>query len=117
MSCLYAHRANNVDEVRQNIVKNGMNSVLKFPHAEKVLSVCKFLVIHPSAISVDGEPISAEGMLPLELWDVVTVEEYLHFRLYGLELISILVGMMIIIDYIVCIIPLHFISFLSGQLN
>ena len=74
-----------------------MNSVVKFPHAEKVLGVCKCLVIHPSAISVDQEPITAEGMLPLELWDVVTVDEYLRFRLYGLELISILLGMMIIL--------------------
>ena len=36
----------------------------------------------------------AEGMLPVELWDVVTVDEYLQFRLYGLELISILLGML-----------------------
>ena len=65
---------------------------MKFPFAEKVLSVCKFLVFDPLAVSTEGEPIMAEGMLPLELWDVVSVEDYLQFRLYGLELISIMLG-------------------------
>ena len=89
---IHMHRANNVDAVRHSIVEQGCNNVMKFPFAEKVLSVCKFLVFDPNAVSTDGEPIMAEGMLPVELWDVVTVDEYLRFRLYGLELISILLG-------------------------
>ena len=91
---IYTRRANNIDSIRHNIVERGCNTVMKFPFAEKVLSKCKFLVFHPNAVSSDGEPIMAEGMLPVELWDVVTVEEYLRFRLYGLELISILLGVL-----------------------
>ena len=32
---------------------------------------------------------SAEGFLPTEIWDHVTVEEYLEFRLYCLETMSL----------------------------
>lgn len=85
---------NNVDAIRHNIVERGMNSVIKFPNADKILSLCKFLVIDESCLSTEGHPIMAEGILPFELWDKVTVEEYLQFRLYGLELVSLLLEQM-----------------------
>merc|ERR1711871_632323 len=86
--------AQNVDAIRHNIVEMGMNSVSKFPNAEKVLKYCKYLVYDPKAVSTTGQPVMAEGIIPPALWESVTLEEYLQFRLYGLEFLSLVLEQM-----------------------
>ena len=36
----------------------------------------------------------AEGIIPAALWEGVTLEEYLTFRLYGLEYVSLILEQM-----------------------
>ena len=80
---------NKVDEIRRNIVEGGINSVAKFPHAMKILKLAPALVYDAKAVSLTGEPVIAEGMIPVEMWETVSLEEYMLFRLYCLEFLSL----------------------------
>jgi len=73
-------KANNVDEIRRRITEGGLNCLSKFPHYEKVMAFAEVLAIDPDALSLSGDPISAESTLPPEIWDSVTIDEYMEFR-------------------------------------
>jgi hypothetical protein len=52
--------ANNVDEVRTDIVQRGMNSPYKFPSGKKILKLIPQLVISTNVMDRTGAPVSVE---------------------------------------------------------
>jgi hypothetical protein len=74
------NRSNNVDEIRRKITEDGLTSVSKFPHFEKIIKLAPVLAIDRAALALNGDPVSAEATLPQEMWDHVSIDEYVEYR-------------------------------------
>lgn len=74
------YRANNVDEIRRKITEDGLDCLSKFPNYEKIMRFANVLAIDRDALSVLGNPVSAESTLPPDIWEHVSIDEYIEFR-------------------------------------
>lgn len=84
---------NSVDEVRANIVENGCDHPLRFPKGELILKLIPQLVILPHATDKLGCPICVEqyNFIPAEVFQQITMEEYILFVIYSLEYKSLII--------------------------
>lgn len=84
---------NKVDEVRANIVEKGCDHPLRFPKGELILKLIPQLVILPYATDKLGCPICVEqyNFIPAEVFQQITMEEYILFVIYTLEYKSLII--------------------------
>ena len=79
---------NGIDEIRHNI-ENGCNTINKFPHSDKLFQKTRrIMVCDKYAVSASNEVMIAEATMPDNIWENITVDEYMIFRIYCLEFIS-----------------------------
>eukprot|EP01041_Mallomonas_annulata_P010163 gene10163-21183_t len=82
--------SNNIDAIRKDIIDNNLDSPDKFPHGIKILKLVPQVVVNPDCQDLHGNPISVETLVPASIWSNISVEDFMTFRLYGLEYVSIL---------------------------
>ena len=85
-----------VDDIRRNIIENGMNHPSLFPHAKKILELVPQIVIAHDALDIYGSPISLEqySFSPSNVLKLITLSEYLEFITYTLEFKSMVLEQM-----------------------
>jgi hypothetical protein len=85
-------RTNKVDEIRTNIVENGMNHPTKFPKGELILSLIPQLPIAPDALDKTGSPLCVEqyNFSPANVLSKINLQDYILFTTYCLEYRSII---------------------------
>ena len=84
--------AENVDEIREDIVTKKLDNPYKWPNGKKIMEVNPMMVLNPKILDKEGCYISAEGVIPAELWAEehgISPEMYIRFRIYALEYIAI----------------------------
>ena len=80
-----------LDEIYKDIIDNNLDHPTKFPNGKKILELDdKILMMNPKAVDNDGTFVSVEGVLKPEMFDVISIEEYIRFRMYCMEYISML---------------------------
>jgi hypothetical protein len=81
------YQKNNVAEVRNRILYDGINHPYKFPMGEKIIELAPQIVIAPAARDKKHQPITMEtfGFDPNAVFENVTIEQYLLFLIYSLE--------------------------------
>jgi len=82
--------ANNIDAIREDIVKNNLDAPIKFPFGELILRIVPQVVIEPDATDILGNPISVETLVPISIWTQISVDNFMKFRLYCLEYVSLI---------------------------
>ena len=83
-------KTNNIDEIRQKMLDGTVNCINDFPYAPQIFTnYDQILVWDKRATGINGDPIIAESALPDDLWERMTVDEYMEFRIYCLEYLSI----------------------------
>ena len=82
-----------VDDIRENIIMNGINHPSKFPSADKILPLIPQIVIDPNACDKLGSPICIDqyNFSPSEVLEKLTIDEYIQFVIYCLEYRSIII--------------------------
>lgn len=80
-------KANNVDEVRQDIIYGGKDTPFKFPSGAKIIALAPQIIISALALDRKDQLLALEqyGFSPKEIMQNVTIEEYLKFLTYVLE--------------------------------
>lgn len=80
-------KANNVDEVRQDIIYGGKDTPFKFPSGAKIIALAPQIIISALAVDKKDQLLALEmyGFSPREIMQNVTIEEYLKFLTYVLE--------------------------------
>lgn len=83
---------NGVDEIRQRIVREGMNHPSKFPNGEKILSLVPQIVMAHEVSDKNGCPICIDQYTfsPTAVLEEVSVQEYIQFVIYSLEYRSLI---------------------------
>ena len=84
---------NNMNEIRTNIVENGYDHPLKFPKGDIILKLIPQLIVLPEALDKTGSPICVEqyNFIPSEVFQYITIEDYIVFVKYSLEYRSLIV--------------------------
>ena len=85
-------REHRVDEIRENIVKGGMNHPTKFPNGEKILSLIPQVVLAHEVSDYFGCALIVEQFTfsPSLVLKEISLDEYLIFVIYCLEYRSII---------------------------
>lgn len=80
-------KANNVDEVRQDIIYGGKDTPFKFPFGAKIIALAPQIIISALALDKKDQLLALEqyGFSPKEIMANVSIEEYLKFLTYVLE--------------------------------
>jgi len=80
-------KANNVDNIRQEILYGGINSPLLFPYGKRILDLAPQIVLSAHARDKLGQPMAMEmySFSPASLFKQVTLKEYMTFLTYALE--------------------------------
>merc|ERR1712224_1082861 len=80
----------NIDEIRSNLLGGKVDCMNKFPYAQQIFKDYKeILVWDKKAVGYSGDPIIAESALPDDLWERMEIKDYMLFRVYCLEYLSI----------------------------
>jgi hypothetical protein len=85
-------QANNVDEIRQQIVHGGINHPSLFPNGKKILQLIPQIVLAHEVNDYFGCPLIIDQYCfsPSEVLEEITIEEYINFTIYSLEYRSII---------------------------
>mmetsp|Transcript_8831 Transcript_8831/g.7891 ORF Transcript_8831/g.7891 Transcript_8831/m.7891 type:complete len:411 (+) Transcript_8831:60-1292(+) len=83
---------NNVDQIRQEIVYNGINNAFLFPHGKVILEVQPQIAITAKGLDRKGQPIIHEtyNFNPKVFKEKISIQQYLTFLTYTLELRSLI---------------------------
>ncbi len=89
-------KTQNVDEIRTNIVENGMDHPSKFPKGELILSLIPQLPMAPDALDNVGSPLCVEqyNFSPSVVLSKINLQDYIVFTTYCLEYRSIILDQM-----------------------
>eukprot|EP00639_Heterosigma_akashiwo_P027578 CAMPEP_0194662768 /NCGR_PEP_ID=MMETSP0295-20121207/401_1 /TAXON_ID=39354 /ORGANISM="Heterosigma akashiwo, Strain CCMP2393" /LENGTH=159 /DNA_ID=CAMNT_0039544059 /DNA_START=284 /DNA_END=760 /DNA_ORIENTATION=- len=79
---------NNVDAIREDIVKNGIRHPKDFPFGETILSHFPLIIDNPDMVDCEGNPLSVEriSFSPSKVLEDVDLGQFLRFHLYCCEL-------------------------------
>jgi len=80
-------KANNLDNIRSEILYGGKNTPLLFPGGKKILELAPQIIISAKALDRKGQPFAMElyDFSPSKLFQEVKLEEYMLFLTYSLE--------------------------------
>ena len=81
---------NNLEQIRANLLEKGWDNPMQFPNGDIIMENTQLFVAHPDIVDKAGEPVTVEGIIPPTLWEVVSPEDFITFRLYCLEYVVLL---------------------------
>ena len=83
---------NNVDHIRDQIVKNGINHWTKFPKGDLITRLIPSVIIAADALDKRGSPICIDqyNFSPSSVLEQITLEDYMLYTIYGLEYRSLI---------------------------
>jgi hypothetical protein len=89
-------KANNVDNIRQDIIYGRKHSPFLFPSGKKIIDLAPQIVISAKALDNLGRPLVFEqfNFNPKEVLKLVTIKEYLEYLIYTLEYRAIVLEQM-----------------------
>jgi len=81
---------NKVDAIRKDIVDNGLDAPEKFPFGELVLRLTKTVVLNTEKFNEGFDPVTVESYVAPTIWNEISVDDYIQFRIYCLEYVSMI---------------------------